>query len=467
MKSLTAAVGARRRLGDAEDGFTLIEILATALIVVLISAGIFEGLLGSTHLSALQRARGQADGLAQQDQERMRSLTGKELAGLDQTQNVNLDGTTFTVNSRAKFLNTSGNSSCATSGAPGTGAVAYYGITSTVSWSTVANQPMSVTAHSIVAPPAGGTLLAQVNDQTGAPLLGVNVTASGPDTDSGATDSNGCIVLTGLPTGGYSVVLSDPGFVDRDGNTTIADTANVTSSGTAFPSTNPEVMGQAGAVTANFQARGAGGALLPNPQQANALSWFGSGPSRAMSAAKNVSAATPQTSLTAANLFPFVSSSSPVSYRKNYTVWAGKCLQQETPTGSNQFDVTPGSTQTATVQEPALAVFVTYNGVSVAPDHVRLSFTSTSGSSCTDSWYAAVASTPSPTNGVLASPGQPFASNVSSGGLASASRLTGTLAVCADYRGVEMTRTGLTNNNMASATSVSLPLTSTSPVGTC
>ncbi len=52
--------------------------------------------------------------------------------------------------------------------------------------------------------PVSGGLLVQVKNQTGAWLPGVSIGAVGPDTQTGTTDSNGCVLFAGLTPGATS-----------------------------------------------------------------------------------------------------------------------------------------------------------------------------------------------------------------------------------------------------------------------
>jgi hypothetical protein len=95
----------------------------------------------------------------------------------------------------------------------------------------------------------------------------------------------------------------------------------------------------------------------------------------------------------------------------------------------------------------------------VAPAHVKLSYSSSSGPYCSDSWYVPVASdAATDTNGSLANLGQPFATTATTGSTASASGYTSTYAVCADYSGYENFATSVTNNNYVSPTSVTIQI---------
>jgi hypothetical protein len=441
----------------------MVELIVSAVIIALLGAAMAQALIASGHLSADQRHRAVADELAQQDQERLRGLSSQELDDVDgQARGVSLDGTSYTITSTARFLSTSGSSSC---GSSGTGAAAYYRTSSSATWG--GNLRGAVVEDGVVTPHDGGVLLTQVHDQTDSALSGVTVAASGPDYETSTTNSDGCAVLAGLKAGSYTLTLTKAGYIDANGNASpLTRSAIVTSSGTAAPTGgNPIDMAQPGAINAVFTSEG--GTLTG--QQADALSWIGAGSTYGMSSPSSYGPVTPASTLPTSggeSLYPYAFTGP--SYTDNYRVWAGKCPQMQPPTGIGEASVAPGSSQTLSIAEPALNVVVSYGGVRVAPAHVKLSFTSTSGTSCTDSWSAPVAaSAATSANGSLASPGQPFVSSATSGSTESASTYAGTLAVCADYQSHELTVSNLTNTNFTGSTLVTVPILSTSTSGTC
>jgi Tfp pilus assembly protein PilV len=467
----------RARAGS-EDGFTLIEVIVSALIVILISVGVAQGLIAGAHMSGYQQHKSQADEIAQQDQERLRGLSAKQLANLvtAETYTVTLSGEKYTVTSQASLLSTSGTTACTTSGS---GAVAYYRTVSTVSWGEVSGNT-TVTEDSVITPPISGALLVQVADQTGAALPGATVSAvgqSGVDNESGTTDSNGCVILTGLTADTYNLSITDTGYVDENGNTTLTDTATVTDSGTARPTNTTEVMGPAGTVTANFSTvayttdTGTTPGTLSSasspaaPQYADDLSWYGQGGTQQMSTDSTVAgASTGSATLTASNLFPFYFAGPPGNYTNNYHVWAGNCLQEEPPSGYDTATVLPSSSQTMTVQEPGLLLYVSYNNgtttTRISPAHVKLYFASSTGTTCSDTWTEQIRSTAATsTNGVLAYPGVPYATTTTTGSTASASGLKGTLSTCVDYNVGGSTGYRSTTANIASGLSMTAPNT--------
>jgi prepilin-type N-terminal cleavage/methylation domain-containing protein len=458
LKALREAVdpaAVSRRLKDrvcAQHGFTLIEVLITALLVTLIAGAVAGGLLANAKFTGDQHRRSEAQALAQQDQERLKGLSAEQLDNLSQTYTATLDKNKFTVSSQAWYLNSTNGASCAAGGAAAT----YFKTISTVTWTnpgTSAAQTLA-TDESVITPPAGGAILAQFHDQTTAGLPGVSVSATGPDSYAATSDSNGCVIFTGLRTGTYNLTYTDIGYVDPNGNASpLTDTATVASTGIAAPSRgNPNELGLGGGITSTF---GVSGTSLTF--SADALSWYGSGGGYSManyrtntpsSPPSGVISTTPQGPIatktvsggSTMGLFPFASVN-PVSYTNNYQLWAGTCVQERPPAGADVATVTPGSNQTSFVlTAPALDVNVTYKNSSgtvsqVAPTDVKVSFASGSGATCSDTWGPFTASATnkgsgSPLNYIYPAP---FASSATSGPTASGSGQTGTVTVCADY----------------------------------
>jgi type II secretory pathway pseudopilin PulG len=455
----------RPALGDSEAGFTLIELLVSSLILVSIGAAVAQSLIATAYVSGDQRRHSQAAGIAQQDQERLRGLSVAQLNSLNQVppRTVNVGGTNYTVTSSSRFLNNTGGPSCQP------GAAAYFKIDSSVTWTPNPRGPILV--ESIIAPPAGGTVRAQVLDQIGGPLQGVSVSASGPDVESAPTDNTGCAVLSGLASGSYAITYAAQGYVDRDGNLSPPNiTAQVTSTGNTSPSQDPVTMGLAGTFTGNFKAY-AGGAATGAGGEADYLSWYGAGSALSMTGSNSAKSASslPANTIASTALFPFAfTPTTTPSYANNYQVWAGKCRQMQPPAGINPLSVSPGSTQNVpgvTVAEPELDLFV-YNGATrIAPSNVKITFTSLSGTLCSYSWQPTILSTGATTNtkGVLANPGQPFVTSTPN---LSASNLTGTMAICADNGSVHKTASSVTDSYTA-PTAVSIDLAAGTSSGKC
>jgi type II secretory pathway pseudopilin PulG len=458
-------------------GFTIIEVLVTALIVILIASASAKALISTSHASGDQRLRAQADAVANQDLERLRGLSDDQLNGLNQgPRTVTVNGTAFNVTSTANYLDTTGASTCTSS------AAAYYKISSTVTWSeNYSNRTdTTVTQESVLARPVTGDMYVQATDQTGAPLTGVSVAAVGPDTQNDTTNASGCVLFAGLSPGSYALTLADPGYVDPNGNASPPNVnATVTASTPVAPSGNPFRLGRAGSLAATFTTIESS---LGYYGEADAISWLGSGASYGMSGGyRTATSSAASGTLSTASLFPFnLSTTATPSYTNNYSAWGGRCLQQEPPTGVDTFTVNPGATgQAASVMEPGLLISgVNYkNGsttTAVKPAHVKLTFASTQGTACTDSWYPTlVAGTALPASGWLANPGQPFASTATTGTTASASSNSsspqaGQITVCADYNGYKNSViTTNSNFTLSGTTAPTILITNGANPGAC
>jgi type II secretory pathway pseudopilin PulG len=465
----TARFANRGGRARSSAGFTLIEVLVTSLIVILIASASAKALITTSHASGDQRLRSQADSVATQDLERLRGLSDDNLNGLNQgPRPVIVNGTTFNVTSTASYLDTTGASTCTSN------AAAYYKISSTVTWTeNYSNRTdTTVTQESVLARPVTGDMYVQATDQTGTPLSGVAVTATGPDTQNDTTNASGCVLFAGLSPGGYALTLADPGYVDPNGNASPPNvTATVTASTPVAPSGNPFRLGRAGSLAATFTTAGSSSGYNG---EADGVAWLGSGASYAMSGGYRTATSTaPSPTLGTASLFPFnESTTTTASYTNNYSAWAGRCLQQEPPAGVDTYTVTPGSTgQAVNVLEPVLYVGATNykNGsttTAVRPAHIKLTFTSTAGMPCSYSWYPTLAAgTVVPYAGWLANPGQPFASTATTGTTASASSNStspqaGQLTLCEDYAGYKSSAT-TTNSNFTTSANVAPTITIT------
>jgi prepilin-type N-terminal cleavage/methylation domain-containing protein len=499
---------ALRHRAHGEHGFTLIEVLVSALLMLIISAGVATALISATDFTGHERGQSQANAVAQQDQERLKSMTDMQLTSLHQTRTVTLNGTVFTVVSTASFIDSSGNSSCTSK------AVAYFRLTSTVSSAATAGNPaQKVTEETIITRPLGGSLVVPVKDQMSNPIQGAAVAVAGQNTgftQSATTDQNGCVAFAGLPTDSYAITATNAGYVDPNGNASATETVGVTQSGIAAAPTL--VLGPASAIKVGFITHGtsvtydsyAGSPYAPGHGPAPAgyeLSYYGAGNGSNMSAnaclyslAKCVGVGTaPVTfgtstavgTFTPGNLFPFYLGQAP-QYTNNYQLWAGAC-EQEQPlaplTGTGFATVKPGNVATpssqpgvdAWVDEPAIDVAILSGGVQVVPSHVKITFSGKNSSgtvNCVDTWTeAAPVGTETPTGhtGVYGTYPAPFASQVAKGNPgASNTGDTGSITtVCADNGSKHgSTTTAFTTNAYLNAP-YAVPVLSATQSGTC
>lgn len=248
------------RTPPAQEGFALVEVMISAMIVILVTGAVVGLLVATGHGAAQERNRSQAFALAQEDQARLRTMRIAEL-NLNQKREVTVGGATYTVHSTGVFVeNATGEStSCgAESDAD------YVRISSEVTWPDMGGrQPVLI--QSIVSPVSGsldphrGKLEVKVVNADGDGISGVGLDGSGPGNFSGSTDENGCAIFANLPEGTYTLTPSlREGFVDRNGRPPGEQEASVQPSATV---TKELMFGEAGTATVDFTTRPYGGAV--------------------------------------------------------------------------------------------------------------------------------------------------------------------------------------------------------------
>lgn len=506
--------GLSDRVGG-QHGFTLIEVLVSALLTLIISAGVATALVSATDFTGHERNTSQANEVAQQDQERLKSMSDSQLTSLSQTRTVTLNNTQFTVVSSAEFLDANGNSSCVS------GSEAYFKLTSNVtSAATAGNAAQTVSEEAIITRPLGGTLLVPVVDQTSAPLQGATVSLVGQNTGysaSATTDQNGCTAFAGLPSDSYTITATDTGYVDPNGSSSPTETATVNQTTSTTASTM--ILGPSGSIKVGFETVGTGVTYdertgsPPYPSGHGAapsgynLSYYGSGNGSNMAtsaclfssgACNGTGGVSPNPviysessymgSVTPGSMFPFYLGSSS-QYANNYQLWAGACEQEQPlqpPAGTDFATVNPGRVATptgplypnvdATVLEPAIDVAIKFSGTTpVPPSDVSITFygwnAAKSAYTCEDTWHlvqpVGTESVAGVQYGIYPAP---FASQAAKGSSsASATGDQGFIQVCADngtsrnskYQlssGTSLTTTNFTGPNM-------VPILS-SPTGT-
>jgi Tfp pilus assembly protein PilV len=347
----------RARQTPAEDGFILIEVLVSALILAIVAGAVLALISATTHSAASGRNRSIAYGIAQEEQARMRTMRISKLKEPTAPREVTRGGTTFTVESSGKFVNsTTGTSSCSGEGA----SADYVEITSTVSSETLLTP---VTMHSIVSPsngsldPSHGTFSFQAKNSAGTPLSKVSITGTGAGNFNGFTDAGGCLIFPDIPAGNYSITtFAGAGLVSPQGLEKPTIELNVEASGTqqkTFYFDRP------GSITGKFYY------LEPNGSKATAAVdsmelYDAEGEPGATTVWATPEHALVTTPLSSSVVYPF---------KTPYSVYAGSC-QSNSPDPKNEGNngtavatvtVTTGSATTREIQVPALNLLATYN----------------------------------------------------------------------------------------------------------
>jgi Tfp pilus assembly protein PilV len=324
----------------------LIEVLVSALLVGIMAAAFFGALSGASRVSGTSKARAIAADLAQNDQERLRSMPVAALTALNTTATKPVAGVNYQVSSKAEWVAdaTQKNTDCTTNGA----AADYLRITSTVAAPNLtALAPVVVT--STVTPAPGtfnnlGALVVSVVDRNGAGEPNRTVNITGAANDSALTNAQGCAFFGYEPVGDYTVTTSAVGYVDITGNSIGTTTASVGNETTASAQIQYDL---AGAAALTFDQPAPAWAVTVNHGSLPKV--LGPG----YPTASPYTSPAPATSIAAPKLFPFIDP---------YGIYAGNCTYNDpgtltpAPPGSS-LTATPGKLDDAvTVRVPAVNV---------------------------------------------------------------------------------------------------------------
>jgi type II secretory pathway pseudopilin PulG len=209
-----------RKTPSGEDGFIIIEVLVSALILAIVAGAVLTLITASTRGAAVQRDHGVASDVAQADQARMRLMTLTEISGVETKERTETrNGTVYTVKSERVFVNNAaGTATCASSSSKPD----YVQLTSTVSSSSMVHP---VVLQSVVSPSSGsldennGTLTVKTANAQGESVSGIAVTATSTaaGTRTTTTGAEGCANFVSAPSGSYEVTYSSTSLVNTKG----------------------------------------------------------------------------------------------------------------------------------------------------------------------------------------------------------------------------------------------------------
>ncbi|MBA3865510.1 MAG: hypothetical protein H0X42_04050 [Solirubrobacterales bacterium] len=342
-----------------QGGFALIEVLVSALIAVVITAAVVSLLSATGKAGAAERQKSQAYSVAQEDQARLRATRITDLDVAMTPRNVTLNGTRYEITSTATFVSDkTGTTSCGSESSSD-----YVKLGSEVTWPSMGSaDPIRI--ESIVSPvtgsldPSHGNLKVTVTNASNVAISGVGLNGTGPGAFSGSTDSSGCALFGGQPSGKYTVTPSlSSEYVDFNGEPPSAETVSITSGTTA-----PLVLqyDKAGTVQIGFTVRNSAGTIENSYDDAvtalatgleNGAKVFGT-PGGTLVRPIN---ATP--------LYPFTYS---------YNFYGGSCTANKPEAGSANVAAPSGGTAVASVQLPALYLTVK-NSSGTAAEKLALS----------------------------------------------------------------------------------------------
>jgi type II secretory pathway pseudopilin PulG len=217
-----------RLMAASEEGFGLIEVLVSAVVLVIVVLGVMAGLDSVARTAGANQSKTVAGTLAEKDLERLRSLKTADLSVLadlePETRNVKVGNITYKILSKATLVDDTSGQDVSCEMPSGRGG--YLRISSTVSAPDARVKP--VTISSIVAPqPGKGTLTALVRSAEGLPVKNMPVQAIGPTASTESTNEVGCAIFVEREAGSYVLRLNQAGWVDPDGNVLVEKNATV------------------------------------------------------------------------------------------------------------------------------------------------------------------------------------------------------------------------------------------------
>jgi hypothetical protein len=401
----SALRGLRSTLSD-DRGSLLVEAMVAASLVVLLAVGFLKALDGAATTSTSNRARGAAASLAQEDMDRMRGLRTADLINLNQTRTVAQNSITFTILSKAKWVDdaTGYSTGCVGNETPWGTSADYLKITSSVTWPSM-GEIDPVKSESVVAMPPGGSgngnggLAVRFLDRAGNGISNITANLTGPQNDSDPSDTNGCVYWPSITGGTYTVSFSKSGWVDTTGTQAVSDDITVNSgdlNSMAF------VYDRAAKLDTTFQTK-IGAASATNVASTSFTIANGGMPSPGYKTFTGTSSTTLSSGYA---IYPFTDA---------YAIWGGACAGADPRVYS---DTTPtvvfaqGGASTATVRLPNLNILVkrgsTSGGATLWPTsssttyHLRI----TPATAGCGSVFSSTLNTNS--TGTMANPGLPY-----------------------------------------------------------
>jgi type II secretory pathway pseudopilin PulG len=233
----------------ADEGMTLIEVVVALGLFAVMSSAVLVVLVSAITTTTDDKARLEAVSLASRELEITRDTFTSLTRGPDRVQAnrvvnpsplpggtagqpIIVNNVPYTVVRTAQWSSVGSAASACDDGT--TAELAYLRVKVEVSWPALGDRP-PVTLNTVMTPPKGtysslqGHIGLKVIDSAGDPKPGVTVTAkaSNGTTVSGATASDGCVLLAHLTAGSYTVTASQSGFVSLKGDPTASITAAV------------------------------------------------------------------------------------------------------------------------------------------------------------------------------------------------------------------------------------------------
>jgi Tfp pilus assembly protein PilV len=345
-----------RFIARSQNGGALIEIMMSALLVALAATAVFKGIDGATATSGQSKSRAVAVTLAQEDQERMRSMDPRKLSSytLGPVPKV-VNNIKYQVTSTASYVSDRTDSESCTKG---DGRVTYVKINSKVEWpDMVSSKP--VQASSIVAinnAYGKGSLAVKIIDRNGVGVPLIPITVDPPVGLTKDTNDAGCAVFDGLDAGQYFGQFSKPGYVNPNGDNVVRPAGgwNVTTGSTSVSTYQYD---KAGTINFTFDTKyqtNSAWNVTSTPAGTAVTLLHGNIPGPPAQGVKTSTVTTGSTGLNWGSLFPFAT---------DYTAFAGTCVTAAPAwTTPKAAIVPPAGSVGLKLRMPAIGVHVNRNG---------------------------------------------------------------------------------------------------------
>lgn len=225
---LLRIVARLRAARDAEEGFSVIEVMVAMTVFAMIAAGVAAGIVSTMYLTQDNRSREAALQLANQALDAARST--KDVFTLDDdTSPAHVGDQDYTVRQTTNWINSDGSdNSCGA----GSGVLASKRVSITVSWTSgTSPRQKNVVLDTLVSPSSAvssatsSTIVVGVRTATGAanPGVAVSITPTGDGAKGlpkppSVTDANGCSYAVGVTPGTYTVTITKAANIDPTGD---------------------------------------------------------------------------------------------------------------------------------------------------------------------------------------------------------------------------------------------------------
>jgi Tfp pilus assembly protein PilV len=209
---LNRPVRTSRRRSGGEAGFMLVEVMVSAVLLIVLSLGTLSLIDGSQNMSAQSRNKSIASNLAHVALDRVRQskfTTATNFTTVDDPRAV--DGRTYHVVTTGTWSSAVGSVTGCTKSSGNAGQ--YVHVSSTVTWTGMGNV-RPVVADTIIAPRAGevdvstGSFVFQAQNVAGLPLSGAVFSMNGQSLTTGTA---GCVAFLSVPPGTYTTTYSKVG----------------------------------------------------------------------------------------------------------------------------------------------------------------------------------------------------------------------------------------------------------------